>query len=62
MASLECSNKGCKKMLGYDCKNNMVIVPSSEYIEDEQVDEDADKIKIDIRCTRCKRHNYVIFK
>ena len=56
MASLECNNKDCKKMLGYDCNDNVLVVASSEYKEE------CTEIKIDIRCSRCKRHNYIVIK
>jgi hypothetical protein len=57
MASLECSNIECRKMLGYDCNNNVLVVASSELDKESEME-----IKVDIRCVRCKRHNYIIFK
>lgn len=57
MASIECSNDKCKKMLGYDQGNNIQVVASSILLDNEQFD-----IKIDIKCPRCKRHNYLTRK
>lgn len=56
MASIECSNNSCKKMLGYDCKDNLLITASSEFSEDNT------EIKFDLKCPRCKRHNFITIK
>jgi hypothetical protein len=57
MASLECTNIECKKMLGYDPKNNVQVIASSMYDGDL-----VETVKIDTRCPRCKRHNFLIYE
>lgn len=59
MASVECSNEVCKKMIGYDKNDNITVVASSNYIKQE---DDKEALLIDCKCPRCKRHNYIMFK
>jgi phage FluMu protein Com len=52
MSALECYE--CNKLFCFDELNNLIITPSSEFIQDVN-----DKIVIDQKCPRCKRHNII---